>query len=118
MSEERAEHGEEKVIPYSVFRRAREEKDAARAVREDLPTDQPGQDEGGEQGTNAIEQIARLLRDELRTLPEVRAEKVRLVQERLRARFYDRSEVLTEIADRILGRLPEDQRQSKEGEGP
>lgn len=108
MPEGQTERGERKVIPFEEFRRARAKRDAEREGSGSDPPDRPSDEDQDVSADQALTQITRLLREELEDLPAVRAEKVKLVRDRLRARYYDRPEVLTEIANRMMGRASEE----------
>jgi hypothetical protein len=99
------DHPPGRVIPYSVFKRAQDERNRRSQVGFDA-TGGNDADHGEDEAAESFEEVRKLLRAELAALPEVRDEKIREVSRRIRDGFYDRPEVLTEVANRILNGFP------------
>jgi len=97
------------IIPLVGVRRVRDSRGQSRALKGLLdaamsPAEEADPVQLAQEALHALgrERAHGILQEEVATLPDVRADAVRDSLERIRSRFYERPDVLEEIARRLL----------------
>lgn len=110
------------IISYEDFLRARkqreqhlrDESDASGRSRDSTETSGESADEPVPAPAD-IREATEEIKEEVGSLPDIRADKVRSVQEKIRQGFYERPEILDEVVGNMLARWSGNDKDSKSG---